>query len=202
MGPSSAGFALWSLPPLRPRPVQATTGRAPAAQATPSRGCFQKLWWWSCKEPRWHPQTAYHTAQARRWPCLAEAVRLHAGARGSEGRDACACHMIRPPRASSRTRSEVYGSGLSRVDRLAQVLRWSSIRTVPGGPGQSRAARSVPAGRSIARVSGSWCGPVGAAGDAQGGRSGPRRIPAQTSSSSRSSSHCAGSLSGGPAPGA
>jgi len=52
-----------------------------------------------------------------------------------------------------RTRSEVYDSGLSKVDRLAQVLRLLSIRTVPGGPGQSRAARSVPGDQSSTRRS-------------------------------------------------
>jgi len=55
-------------------------------------------------------------------------------------------------RAIIRSRSEVYDSGLSMVDRLAQVLRWSRIRTVPGGPGQSRAARSVPGDHARAGV--------------------------------------------------
>ena len=52
--------------------------------ACSSRLLGQKPWWWTCKEPRCHPQTAQHTAQARRWPCLAVVVRLHAGEAGYE----------------------------------------------------------------------------------------------------------------------
>ena len=64
-------------------------GRASVAHHSITRLLGKKPWWWTCKKPRRHPQTAYLTAHARRWPCLAVAMRLHESNVGEQRAAGC-----------------------------------------------------------------------------------------------------------------
>ena len=57
-------------PPRRTTTSRSYNWRAPTARHSITRLLGRMPWWWTCKEPLWQPQTAHHTAHARRWPCL------------------------------------------------------------------------------------------------------------------------------------
>ena len=120
----------------------------PAVAGQPVLPCVaqHRIWASTIISSRWsHGTTRADSLVARRWPCISVAVRLHAGACA---RNYQQVHVIRPLEllnAHNRRCTALGCRGVIGSCKLSgcQVVALP-IRTVPGGPGRSRAARSVP----------------------------------------------------------